>query len=108
VAGSCEAGAPLACADEIACTRDLCDPELGCVFRPSEQDCWDDNACTQDTCDPQAGCTNPPVEDGTPCELDKVCRSARCVSNSSGCASAGPGGLGLLALAFGLLRYRRR
>jgi uncharacterized protein (TIGR03382 family) len=109
--GSCLAGTPLACADEVACTRDLCDPALGCVFRPAEQDCWDDNPCTQDTCDLTVGCTNPPVEDGTPCELGRVCRAARCVSESSGCASAGQGGLGplawLLALALALAQRRR-
>jgi len=107
--GSCTAGVDLACADTVACTRDLCDPASGCVFQPSGQDCWDGNPCTEDVCDPASGCANPPLPDGTACDLGRACRAAACVSTDPGCASAGRGGPGLAALALLLLaRYRRR
>lgn len=74
-AGQC-VGDAISCVDDVACTVDSCDPQVGCVFEPAPSRCDDDDACTDDICRPDTGCENPPLEEG-----------AMCASN--GCASVG-------------------
>jgi hypothetical protein len=88
--GQCQATPYTGCKDGNPCTKDGCDPAVGCVFLPipgcclTDGDCddgdactwqWcngnqcvaepipctDGNPCTEDTCDPVAGCLFPPI-----------------------------------------------
>jgi hypothetical protein len=82
---------PGLCDDGDPCTRDGCDPELGCTSTripgccTSDTDCDDDNLCTIDRCDPTGHCASTPVPDGTSCaDLDpcaggeEECRGGLC------------------------------
>lgn len=66
-------GVAVTCADDVACTIDACDPDVGCVFAPVHERCADDNPCTQDLCAPDGldlvdgGCTSDAAPDGTLC-----------------------------------------
>jgi hypothetical protein len=60
------------CDDNNACTLDICDPVLGCVYTPVN--CNDNNACTADSCNPATGCVHTPIniDDNNKCTTD-VC-----------------------------------
>ena len=105
-AGGCQAGAPLVCADQSACTADTCDPKKGCVFSPlgegtscDDQDacslgdacnkqgrcvatlraeCDDGNPCTLDACDATTGCAHTARSDGTACDPGVCGTAASC------------------------------
>ena len=69
------------CADMDACTQDLCDLGLGCLYPPT--DCDDGNPCTDDSCDPAVGCVYTPnsdndCDDGDP-ETVNFCVAGECV-----------------------------
>lgn len=68
-------GRALRCEDEVPCTRDLCDPAVGCVHLGDDAACADDDPCTVDRCAPD-GCENPTADDGTPCGDFEACISA--------------------------------
>ncbi len=111
--GSCELTEPLQCADEVACTKDLCDPNTGCVFQPSALACFDDNECTQEQCDAELGCLYNDLPDGSPCGLKGQCQAGLCVEKTGGsgcgCTAAGrPAPAGLLVLLAWLIGVRRR
>ncbi|MFC1591318.1 hypothetical protein ACFL43_02215 [Thermodesulfobacteriota bacterium] len=71
----CQAGLPLDCDDENACTDDSCNAVTGCVNLPIS--CDDGNACNgEETCDLGAGCQSgtPPVcDDGNFCNGEETC-----------------------------------
>jgi hypothetical protein len=114
-AGTCTAGAPLACDDGNPCTTDSCLPISGCQHPAvpngtgcSDGDacngaetcqagsctagaplaCDDGNDCTLDSCDPVGGCQHPAVANGTPCPDGTVCNGAE--TCQGGACSAGP------------------
>jgi len=106
--GQCQTGTPLACSDNVACTRDRCDPTEGCVFAPVALECWDDDACTEDVCDAAQGCRHPPAPDGTSCGPGKTCQKGKCSGGGSGCATTQGLSLCLLPLLCAAYRRRRR
>ncbi len=117
LAGECLAGEPLACSDEVECTKNLCDPKTGCVFQPSTVNCFDDNPCTRDWCDAQEGCWYEDYPDGSICGLNSEnseCQAGQCVElpaeEDCGCGAGVPSsGAWLLLVAMGLFfRARRR
>jgi len=73
VDGQCVSGTARVCADGNACTDDLCDPALGCVFPFNESPCDDGDSCTvgdrclQGRCRPGP---RDPCDDGNPCTTD--------------------------------------
>lgn len=70
----CGTTPPPDCDDDIACTVDSCDPDVGCVNAP------DDGLCTdgpEGVCDPDRGCQYS-VCDATTC-LPGPCQAAECV-----------------------------
>jgi hypothetical protein len=66
---SCQ-GKQVSCADNDACTVDVCDADTGaCVHPPLS--CDDGNACTADGCDPDAGgCVHAPIVPGEVAPLE--------------------------------------
>ena len=66
--GQC-VGTPLSCVDDIECTVDTCNPEVGCEFVPVNARCDDGEPCTQDICGDN-GCENPNEPPATVCELN--------------------------------------
>ncbi|MEW5852953.1 MAG: hypothetical protein AB2A00_29490 [Myxococcota bacterium] len=83
-AGSC-LGFPVTCDDGVACTVDLCDPDVGCTAVPDSAQCVDDDPCTDDICD-ATGCSHVPSADGTACgsvtscSTMPICMGGRCVA----------------------------
>jgi len=82
--GKCVAGAPKACDDNNACTKDACDPAKGCTQTADDNvPCSDQNPCTVgDVC--QAGqCKN-----GAPkvCTPPDSCVAANCDIESGNCS----------------------
>jgi len=63
-------GAALTCDDEVECTADGCDADVGCVFTPVAERCDDEDPCTEDVCVVGDGCQNPPLEEGALCHFD--------------------------------------
>jgi hypothetical protein len=78
--GECVAGAPLACADDNPCTKDACDPEVGCVHKPTISP---DAECCVEPEDCPPGFSSPPK-----CEDQKSCQGqssfAVCWENQCG------------------------
>ena len=87
----------MSCDDGNPCTSDVCDPELGCVFRSNSASCADDgNPCTNDVCSAGA-CTHP--ENGS-CTPTSPC-SGLCTSPTPfSSASYSSGNLGAGARCF--------
>jgi hypothetical protein len=76
-------GRAIVCKDAIDCTRDVCDPAVGCASIPDHSRCLDTNLCTDDRCGP-SGCTHVGALDGSECGASVcqglgVCRAGRCV-----------------------------
>jgi hypothetical protein len=107
-AKKCQGGKTLVCDDVNVCTKDSCDPAVGCVFAPVTdgtacddgnncnsndscqagkcvgigKECNDNNPCTEDKCDPGLGCYFPPntkpCDDGTVCTTGDTCSQGVC------------------------------
>jgi hypothetical protein len=104
----------LLCDDDNACTKDLCDAEIGCTNEPLEGtscddgdvctladhceagtcvgsviDCDDGNLCTDDECNPTGGCayTDNQVDcdDGDPCTVKDTCAEGSCSGYQTPC-----------------------
>lgn len=76
-------GTPVVCNDAVACTRDACQPGVGCVFTPDDMACQDDDPCTADVCHLQTGCSSVVVPNGTACgqsdcQLLSLCVGGTC------------------------------
>jgi hypothetical protein len=74
----CQAGAPLNCDDNSACTSDSCDATQGC--RHTQVSCDDNDACTTDSCNPATGCQHTALN----CNDENECTIDSC-SATSGC-----------------------
>jgi hypothetical protein len=115
VAGTCKAGASLACDDSSVCTKDACEPAVGCVYTDpgpvtcddgsacTKDDsckmgkcqpgaaivCDDGNPCTDDSCVPAKGCVTVPNAnpcwDGNACTGDDQCTGGKCVGGAISC-----------------------
>ncbi len=112
LAGACEGGVELSCADNNVCTDDVCDPDQGCLTIPNNDscndndvcttedacsmgeclgtgtlDCDDDNPCTEDSCDDLKGCIHvgnqAPCDDGNACTLSDQCSDGKCIAGSA-------------------------
>ena len=70
-AGRC-VGTARACADQNACTIDVCYPQTGCEFLPAPP-CPGDGACMEGTCNPSTGCGLRPRGDGASCGRGVSC-----------------------------------
>eukprot|EP00899_Mesostigma_viride_P014247 jgi/Mesvir1/22823/Mv20085-RA.1 len=73
--GTCRAGTPPTCDDNIPCTKDYCDDvQNKCVHMPEDSKCDDGKFCNgQEKCDPVKGCVpGTPVncDDNNPCTKD--------------------------------------
>jgi alpha-tubulin suppressor-like RCC1 family protein len=89
VQGSC-IGAPVACDDVVSCTKDACDPVIGCTHTAVDAACDDSNPCTVDVCNVASGsCTNTPVA-GAPCEDGNKCTSNDSCNEAGACVSGAP------------------
>ncbi|MFZ5893929.1 MAG: hypothetical protein ACOY0T_22900 [Myxococcota bacterium] len=114
VNGSCTAGTPVVCNDNVSCTVDTCNEATdSCSFQANDAlcsdgqacngsetcnattgcqpgtplNCNDNNACTTDSCDPSGGCQNVAVncDDGNECTIDSCSTSSGCQhANSTG------------------------
>ena len=88
-AGLC-GGIPVDCADDLPCTIDACDVNLGCVHSPSDALCDDGVGCTSDTCVLESGCVHEAqdalCDDGDPCWLSQCDLSTGCQTSFSGAA----------------------
>ena len=84
--GTCVGGVPIACADFVDCTQDVCDEAADrCVSTPVDARCDDGRFCNgPNWCDPVFGCANgvdPNCDDGVGCTTDACDEAAdRCVS----------------------------
>ena len=105
--GVCAGGADINCNDGKPCTKDFCDPNVGCVHEPApgdcddgdictandecvdgvcegqaDLDCNDGNVCTDDLCDPEVGCVHQAnqavCDDGNKCTDGDACSNAAC------------------------------
>ena len=98
--GGCVAGPPADCADGNNCTIDLCEPQIGCAWLPTQSPCCvgeasvceDNNPCTVDLCDlATAGCSYQDVtegscDDGDPCTVEDACSAmATCEGVANAC-----------------------
>ena len=83
------------CYDGNPCTKDLCDPETGCIYEPYAGPCDDDDACTiADKC-VGGTCTGDPknCDDGNPCTQDYCGPSQGCYSVNADGATCEDGNL---------------
>ncbi|NUN15951.1 MAG: hypothetical protein HUU55_20180, partial [Myxococcales bacterium] len=80
--GSCSGGTAVVCNDESACTTDMCNTSIGCVFTAIS--CDDNHPCTDDGCLPTSGCTHSfnsgPCQDGNACTSNDFCQQGECIS----------------------------
>ena len=94
------------CKDDFECTKDLCEPSVGCLFKPSSGQtcddgnpcttegicsdgscvggppvvCDDENVCTTDSCNATTGCLHTPT--GGSCYVDNPCKVGSCVNST--------------------------
>ena len=93
-AGDC-AGEPTNCDDKIACTKDSCASEPGCLHVPDSSLCDDGNPCTTGTC-LEKGCQSvdnagDPCDDGNACTVGDTCSGALCTGKAGPpCPAPGP------------------
>jgi formylglycine-generating enzyme required for sulfatase activity len=79
-------GGPLPdCDDDDVCTKDGCDPAIGCTHETEGLGCDDMDECTADACDPKLGvCIHLAAPDGTACSdfnactLGDTCQTGKC------------------------------
>ncbi|MBM4355893.1 MAG: hypothetical protein FJ109_19245, partial [Deltaproteobacteria bacterium] len=83
------------CSDSDACTlNDQCQAGV-CVKGKvvTAADCNDGNPCTKDWCDPELGCTHGPgagsCDDKNPCTVGDACKLGSCVGEPKSCPSDG-------------------
>ncbi len=84
--GKCAGPTAVVCNDNNACTADLCQPGIGCLYTATSLGCDDGSACTSfDQCVDKA-CIGTPVQcdDGNPCNGLETCDKATgCKSGTS-------------------------
>ena len=84
VEGECIPGDAPVCDDQVDCTDDSCDAELGCQYLPNDESCDDANPCTDNICDNAAGCQFLPNDalactDEDECTLNDTCSAGECL-----------------------------
>ena len=84
VEGECIPGDPLVCNDQVDCTVDSCDSQLGCQYLPDDESCDDANPCTDNICDDATGCQfmpndELPCTDDDECTLNDTCSGGECL-----------------------------
>jgi len=67
------------CDDNNLCTRDICNPQVGCINTPIS--CNDNNACTSQSCDPVLGC----IYKQNSCDDAKICTIDSCSPYNGTC-----------------------
>jgi len=86
--GVCLPGAATKCDDGLACTKDSCEANKGCVFSPDDTPCDDGVVCTVDACASAGakldakGCAYVPFD--TKCGGGGACGVPRCLADK-GC-----------------------
>lgn len=114
LAGSCVAGTPVACSDDVSCTTDTCNEATkACTHQPNNAacsdgqacngtevcdltlgcqsgtplDCNDNNTCTADSCDPTLGCQHSAVscDDSNACTADSCDPTLGCQHSAVSC-----------------------
>ncbi len=88
VQGQC-VGIGMVCDDKSACTKDLCDPAVGCVFLPLDVTCNDDSLCTLGDACKNGKCVGTPLppatcDDGNACTTDKCDATFGCSHKPNG------------------------
>ncbi len=78
--GSCD------CTDDLWCTQDLYDPEIGCANPPLDE-CGDGDPCTDEACHALLGCVNL-AEPGPDCSEDEDCDDGNACTDDA-CVAAG-------------------
>ncbi len=82
-AGRCVRGAPLACDDGVACTRDRCVPGRGCLNAPDDMLCNDGTYCNGvERCLPVRGCF---AEMAVRCDDGDACTADACDEGRRAC-----------------------
>lgn len=92
---------PVSCADQVPCTADRCNPELGrCENAPQDSLCTEHagNPCMRDSCDASTGCVSTPVDgscsDNQSCTVGDTCSNGVCAgeldSQMAGCVDLCP------------------
>jgi hypothetical protein len=78
--GLCQADS--LCSDGLPCTKDSCNPQLGCLHETQDDHCDDSLVCTKDRCDPVLGCFHTeiqgPCDDGNLCTVGDQCQGIVC------------------------------
>jgi hypothetical protein len=83
--GTC-VGNTISCDDDNDCTRDACDPAVGCIHVDISAECpAPSDACHVAICQPHGGCGEAGVDDGTvcgpvDCRSADVCVLSRCMT----------------------------
>ncbi|MBM4344659.1 MAG: hypothetical protein FJ100_14940 [Deltaproteobacteria bacterium] len=89
--GACK-GLPVQCGDGVECTKDACDPKVGCGSEPQDKLCDDGNPCTTQKCDKSQGCVQSGAaaggscDDGNPCTKDDKCTDQGTCGGTATCA----------------------
>ncbi|MFN7135106.1 MAG: hypothetical protein ACK4N5_23725, partial [Myxococcales bacterium] len=92
-------GAPRVCDDGDVCTRDRCEPSVGCVHESQLASCTVSGPCKVPVCDPISGCGERDAPEGAGCGVrdcvrKSVCRAGQCaeepVLEGETCGHAGP------------------
>ncbi len=82
-AGTCTAGKPRTCDDSNACTQDVCQTGIGCVYLATAATCVDENACAFAGVCALGHCVDgkaKPCDDGSPCTWDTCMPETGCTS----------------------------
>ncbi len=85
LSGGC-AGVPVGCDDGVPCTRDSCDPVLGCIHEDFAGPCDDGNPCTTDDVCVDGTCSGVTIvcDDGEFCTVGSCTTAKGCVFNPKG------------------------
>jgi len=95
VNGTCTAGTPVVCNDNVACTLDACDEAAdACVSQPNNAACNDGNVCNgTETCVATGCLAGTPLvcNDGNACTTDSCNTTTGCqaTNNTASCADDG-------------------
>jgi len=95
VNGTCTAGTPVVCNDNVACTVDACDEAAhACVSQPNNAACNDGNVCNgTETCSATGCVAGTPLvcNDGNVCTTDSCNTTTGCqvTNNTASCADDG-------------------
>ncbi|PIQ87402.1 MAG: hypothetical protein COV74_00845, partial [Candidatus Omnitrophica bacterium CG11_big_fil_rev_8_21_14_0_20_45_26] len=93
----CGSGESFVCDDHKPCTKDQCDPALGCIYTPQpncqscaqDNDCDDKDSCTTDLCDPKTGCTHESIPGCQSCQTDSECGDGNWCNGQETCGADG-------------------